>query len=135
MPKFFMPGAAAQVLQVSRGKVKRWIYENKIRSVKTAGGHHRIPEEEVYGLLYPASEREDVSEPRTNFQRISACSQLSGHVTDIRVSGLMAQVTIYVGGQRITSVITADAVRGMRLETGQTVSVLLTSTEVMIMRL
>jgi molybdopterin-binding protein len=57
-----------------------------------------------------------------------------GRVTDIRVDGLMAQVTLSIGGQKITSIITADAVREMRLKKGETAAALIKSTEVMILR-
>jgi molybdopterin-binding protein len=56
-------------------------------------------------------------------------------VTGIKVDGLMAQVTVSIGSQRITSIISADAVREMRLKNGQTVAALVKSTEVMIIRL
>jgi molybdopterin-binding protein len=46
----------------------------------------------------------------------------------------MAQVTLSIGGQRLTSIITADAVREMRLEKGQIAAALIKSTEVMVMR-
>jgi molybdopterin-binding protein len=46
----------------------------------------------------------------------------------------MAQVTLSIGGQQITSVITSDAVRELRLEKGQTAAALIKSTEVMILR-
>jgi molybdopterin-binding protein len=52
----------------------------------------------------------------------------------VKVSGLIAQVTLSIGGQRITSIITADAVREMRLRPGQTAAALIKSTEVMIVR-
>jgi len=103
--------------------------------VKTAGGHHRIPEKEVDRFLYRATEHGDVSERRTNFRRISGRNQLVGRITDIKVSGLIAQVALSIGGQRITSIITADAVRELRLKKGQTVAALVKSTEVMIVRL
>ena len=133
--KLFTPRDAAQVLGVSYPTLKQWIYKKKIRSVKTAGGHHRIPEREVDRFLYRASERGDVSERRGNFRKISGRNQLVGRVTDIKISGLIAQVALSIGGQRITSIITADAVREMRLKTGQTVAALVKSTEVMIIRL
>ncbi len=72
---------------------------------------------------------------RTFFRRVSGRNQLIGRVTDIKTSGLMAQVTLSIGGQRITSIITADAVREMRLQKGQTVAALVKSTEVMILRI
>ena len=103
--------------------------------MKTAGGHHRIPEKEVDRFLYRAGETGEVSERRSNFRRISGRNQLVGRVTDIKISGLVAQVTLSIGGQHITSLITADAVREMRLKNGQTVAALVKSTEVMIIRL
>src|SRR5580693_9233066 len=126
--KLFTPRDAAQVLGISYPTLKQWIYKKKIRTVKTAGGHHRIPEKEVDRFLYRASER------RTNFRRISGRNQLVGRITDIKVDGLIAQVALSIGGQRITSIITADAVRELRLKKGQTVAALVKSTEVMIVR-
>jgi molybdopterin-binding protein len=132
--KLFTPRDAAQVIGISYPTLKQWIYKKKIRSVKTAGGHHRIPEEEVDRFLYRANEGGEGSE-RLNFRRISGRNQLVGRVTDIKVNGLMAQVTLSIGGQRITSIITADAVQEMRLKDGQTVAALIKSTEVMISRI
>lgn len=133
--KLFTPRDAAQVLGISYPTLKKWIYTKKIRSVRTAGGHHRIPEKEVDRFLYRASEGGDVSERRSNFRRISGRNQLVGRVTDVKVNGLVAQVTLSIGGQRITSIITADAAREMRLKNGLTVAALIKSTEVMIIRL
>jgi len=132
--KLFTPREAAQVLGVSYPTLKQWIYKRKIRTVKTAGGHHRVPEKEVDRFLYRESGSTDVSERRNNFRRISGRNQLVGRVTDVKLSGLMAQVSISIGGQHITSIITADAVREMRLQKGQKVAALVKSTEVMIIR-
>jgi molybdopterin-binding protein len=46
----------------------------------------------------------------------------------------MAQVTLSIAGQLLTSIITADAAREMRLEVGQMAAALIKSTEVMLMR-
>jgi len=132
--KLFSPREAAQVLGISYPTLKQWIYKGKIRTAKTAGGHHRIPEREIDKFLYRAKETGDVSTRRGNFRRVSGRNQLVGRVTDVKVSGLMAQVSLSIGGQHITAVITADAVREMRLKKGQTVSALIKSTEVMILR-
>jgi molybdopterin-binding protein len=132
--KFFTPREAAQVMGISYPTLKQWIYKRKIRTVKTAGGHHRIPEKEIDRFLYRAGARAAVSQRRPNFRRISGRNQLAGRVTDIKVSGLMAQVTLSIGGQHITSIITADAVREMRLKVGETAAALIKSTEVMIVR-
>jgi len=132
--KLFTPREAAQVLGVSYPTLKQWIYKRKIKTMKTAGGHHRVPEKEVDRFLYRESGSTDVSERRNNFRRISGRNQLVGRVTDVKMSGLMAQVSISIGGQHITSIITADAVREMRLQKGQKVAALVKSTEVMIIR-
>jgi molybdopterin-binding protein len=46
----------------------------------------------------------------------------------------MAQVTLSIAGQHLTSLITADAAREMRLQKGQLAAALIKSTEVMVMR-
>jgi molybdopterin-binding protein len=125
---------AARMLGVSYPTLKQWIYHRKLRSVKTAGGHHRIPSAELDRFLHrqgvkPGPER------RQSFRRISGRNQLVGRVTEVRVEGLMAQVRLSIGGQEITSIITADAVREMGLEVGQTAAALIKSTEVMIVKL
>jgi molybdopterin-binding protein len=133
--KLYTPREAAQVLGISYPTLKQWIYKNQIGTVQTAGGHHRVPEKEVDKFLYRKGERAPVPERRSNFRRISGRNQLVGRVMDIRTSGLMAQVTLSIGGQHITSIITADAAREMRLKKGQTVAALIKSTEVMIIKI
>jgi len=132
--KLFSPREAARVLGVSYATVKLWIYKRKIRTIKTAGGHHRIPESQLDKFLHQAQSRGDIASRRISFRRVSGRNQLIGRVTDIKVSGLMAQVSLSIGGQHITSIITADAIREMRLKKGETVAALIKSTEVMILR-
>ncbi len=128
------PREAAQVLGVSYPTLKQWIYKGKIRTIKTAGGHHRVPEGQIDKFLYRGTQGGDVSERRNSFRRVSGRNQLVGRVVDVKISGLMAQVTLSIGGQHITSIITADAVREMRLKKGQKAAALIKSTEVMILR-
>jgi molybdopterin-binding protein len=132
--KLFKPRDAAQIMGISYPTLKQWIYKRKLRTVRTVGGHHRIPESELDRFLHGIHERGDVQRRRTNFRRVSGRNQLIGRVTEIRTAGLMAQVTLSIGGQRITSIITADAVREMRLKKGETVAALIKSTEVMLLR-
>jgi molybdopterin-binding protein len=127
------PRDAASVLGISYPTLKQWIYKKKLRTVQTAGGHHRVPQSELDRYLHrlrvkPGPER------RSNFRRISGRNQLVGRVLEVRTSGLMAQVKLSIGGQTITSIITADAVREMRLKRGDTAAALIKSTEVMIVR-
>lgn len=128
------PRDAAKVLGISYPTLKQWIYKKKLRTIKTAGGHHRIPESELDKFLHIQSERLPVEERRAHFRQISGRNQLVGRVTEVRVDGLMAQVVLSIGGQRITSIITADAVRELRLKVGDKAAALVKSTEVMIVR-
>ena len=127
------PRDAAVQLQISYPTIKQWIYHRKLRAVKTPGGHYRIPQSEVDRLLHRTRGHNEV-ERRVSYKRISGRNQLVGRIVDIRVSGLVAQVTLSVGGQLITSLITSGAVREMQLKKGQTAAALIKATEVMIIR-
>jgi len=128
------PRDAARSLGISYPTLKQWIYKKKLRSIRTAGGHHRIPVSEIERFL-PRAEEKDVLAGRRNFRRISGRNQLLGRIVEVRYSGLLAQVKLSINGQRISSIITADAAREMRLEKGQTAAALIKATEVMIVRL
>lgn len=128
------PRDAAVQLQISYPTIKQWIYRHKLRSVKTPGGHYRIPQTEVDRLLYRSRGRNE-GERRVTYKRISGRNQLVGRIVDVRVSGLVGQVTLSVGGQLITSLITSGAVREMQLKKGQTAAALIKATEVMIIRI
>ena len=130
---FVRPRDAAVQLQISYPTIKQWIYHRKLKAVKTPGGHYRIPQSEIDRLLYRARGHNE-GERRVAFQRISGRNQLVGRIVDVRVSGLVAQVTLSVGGQLITSLITSGAAREMNLKKGQTAAALIKATEVMIIR-
>lgn len=132
--KLITPREAAQILGISYPTVKQWIYKKKLQTVKTAGGHHRVPESQLDKFLHLASQRGDVSQRRSTFRRISGRNQLIGRVISIKIDGLIAQVSVVIGGQRINAIVTADAVREMRLKTGETIAALIKSTEVMLLR-
>jgi molybdopterin-binding protein len=124
---------AALQLGVSFPTIKQWIYRKKIRSVQTAGGHHRIPRGEVDRLLYRTQGRTE-DERKQVVRRVSGRNQLVGRIDSVRISGLMAEVKISIGGQQITSIITATSAREMQLKKGQTAAALIKATEVMIIR-
>jgi molybdopterin-binding protein len=133
--KQFSPKQAASALGISYSTLKQWIYSRKIRSVRTAGGHHRIPVSELDRFLgRKKRQAKDVSLRRESFRHVSGRNQLIGRVVEVKVEGLMAKVVLSIGGQFITSIITADAAREMRLKVGDSVAALIKSTEVMILR-
>jgi molybdopterin-binding protein len=132
--KLLAPREAANVLGISYPTLKQWIYHGKIKSVKTPGGHHRVPESEIDRLFPKKLERGSVETRRGNLRKISGRNQLIGRVLEVKYSGLLAQVRLVIGEQQITAIITADAAKEMRLKPGERAAALIKSTEVMILR-
>lgn len=128
------PREAAKILGISYPTLKQWIYKKKLCTIKTAGGHHRIPESELDKFLHIASERLPVAERREGFRKISGRNQLIGRVTEIKFDGLIAQLRLSIGGQSITSIVTAEAIREMRLKVGDKAAALIKATEVMVLK-
>jgi molybdopterin-binding protein len=131
-PPLHLRDAALQ-LGISFPTLKQWIYRKRIRSVQTAGGHHRIPQSEVDRLLF-RRRGSTTEEAGGVLRRVSGRNQLVGRIESVRISGLMAEVKVSIGGQQITSIITATSAREMQLKRGQTAAALIKSTEVMILR-
>jgi molybdopterin-binding protein len=130
------PRAAADRLGVSYSAFKQWIYKGTVRTVRTGGGHHRVPEAEVERLLgaqgkLPKAPRTGRSAPGV-LVALSGRNQLRGIVEEVRVEGLLAQVRLRIGEQRLTAVITRDAVEELKLKRGQPALAIIKSTEVMI---
>jgi molybdopterin-binding protein len=124
---------AALQLGISFPTIKQWIYKKKIRSLQTAGGHHRIPQGELDRLLFRTRGRTE-KERREVMRHVSGRNQLIGRIDAVRISGLMAEIRISIGEQQITSIITARSAREMQLKPGQTAAALIKATEVMILR-
>jgi len=127
------PQEAARMISVSYPTLKQWIYKGKIQSVMTPGGHHRIPRSEVDRLVaLPRGPRR--RRGSSGLESISARNKLLGTVSDVKYEGLLAQVTINVGGQSVTSIITRDACDALGLKKGVRAFALIKSTEVMVIR-
>jgi len=131
------PREAAAAIGVSYPTIKQWILAGKLKTIKTPGGHHRIPQAALKRYL-PAPSEPASTASRERFRQVSGRNQLVGTIVEVKISGLMAKVVLEIGdpprAQRITSIITADAVREMQLRKGQSAAALMKSTEVMITR-
>ena len=131
------PREAAAQIGVSYPAIKQWILAGKLRTIKTPGGHHRIPESALKRYLAPPP-KPPAATSRERFRNVSGRNQLIGTIVEVKISGLLAKVVLEIGAppsaQRITSIITADAVREMQLRKGQSAAALMKSTEVMITR-
>jgi excisionase family DNA binding protein len=62
--------AAALQLGISFPTIKQWINKKKIRSNRTAGGHHRIPQVEVDRLLFRTRGRSEQQRREEIFRQI-----------------------------------------------------------------
>lgn len=119
------PRQAAEQLGISYPVLKHWILAGRIRTVKTPGGHHRISAEALSEFMPRAA-----AQPGS--ARISGRNQLHGTVLEVVIEGLLAKVVLAIGDQRITAIITADAVRELGLKPGEQALALVKATEVMI---
>lgn len=134
MQRLLPPREAANILGISYPTLKQWIYRGKLKTAKTPGGHHRVPESEIDRLIPTKLDRGEPATRRGAFRKISGRNQLIGRIVAIKYDGLLAQITLRIGEQQITSLITADAAREMRLKPGERAAALVKSTEVMILR-
>jgi len=130
--------AAAEQLGVGYSTFKRWVHAGHVRTVRTDGGHHRVAAAEIDRLLARqqrnATRRPVRAEADESLAGLSARNRLHGFIDEVRIDGLLAQVRLRVGDQSLTAVITADAVRALRLRRGDDALAIIKSTEVMIAR-
>lgn len=129
------PREAARRLGVSYPTVKQWIYRGSMRTRRTAGGHHRVPETEIDRLL--ARTGGPLPRPRGAggaIVTLSGRNQLRGIIEEVRVEGLLAQVRLRFGDQALTAIITRDAVDELKLKRGDEALAVIKATEVMIAR-
>lgn len=130
--------AAADRLGVGYSTFKQWIYRGTVRTTLTRGGHHRVAEAEIERLL--ASHGRMPPGPKSRKRApgvlvaLSGRNQLRAVVEEVRVDGLLAQVRLRIGDQRLTAVITRDAVDELKLRRGQAALAVIKSTEVMVGR-
>ena len=129
---------AADRMGVGYSTFKQWIYKGTIRTVRTGGGHHRVPDSEVERLLasqgkLPRASRRSAPTPGV-LVALSGRNQLRGIVDEVRIDGLLAQVRLRIGDQTLTAVITRDGVEALKLKRGHPAVAVIKATEVMIAR-
>jgi molybdopterin-binding protein len=128
--------AAAERLGVGYSTLKRWVHTGRVRTTRTEGGHHRISDAEIDRLTTRQQPdergRARLAGSDESLDGLSARNRLHGFIEEVRIDGLLAQVRLRVGDQRLTAVITADAVHALKLRRGNDALAIIKSTEVMI---
>ena len=64
--------------------------------------------------------------------KLSTRNQLPGKVTNVKLGGVMSEITVDIGGQTIVAAITRGSVEELGLAEGDKVTVLIKATEVML---
>ena len=130
--------AAAARLGVGYSTLKQWIHNGTVRTTTTAGGHHRVSDAEIERLLArSARSGRHVRPPEKTagvLVALSGRNQLHGFVDEVRTDGILGQIRLRIGDQTLTAVITADAVRELKLKRGDDAIAVIKATEVMIAR-
>ncbi len=122
------------MLGISYPAIKKWILAGKLKTVRTPGGHHRLAAASLRPFLEKDAARSE-TESRARYRRVSGRNQLAGRVVSVRTEGLLAEVVLAIGDAQVTAIITAEAVKELRLKKGDTAAALIKSTDVMIERL
>jgi len=131
--------AAAERMGIGYSTLKQWIFQGKIRTTTTAGGHHRLSETEVDRMLAkhtPSAQAHAgaARKPAGLIVALSGRNRLRGFVEEVRIDGLLGQVRLRIGDQTLTAVITSDAINELKLRRGDDALAIIKSTEVMIAR-
>jgi molybdopterin-binding protein len=131
--------AAAKQMGIGYSTLKQWIYQGKVRTTQTAGGHHRVSDAEVDRMLArhdpaarPAGRRAE--RPTGLIVALSGRNRLRGFVDEVRIDGLLGQVRLRIGDQMLTAVVTSDALAELKLRRGDSATAIIKSTEVMVAR-
>jgi molybdopterin-binding protein len=114
---------AAKYLRLSLPTFYRYLWEGKIPRSKI-GGRYRFKRSVLDSWLGKKPEGEEVS----------GRNKLVGIVSAIKRDLIMAQVNLDVGENKITAVITRDALDGLGLQVGDRAVALIKATEVMVIK-
>jgi molybdopterin-binding protein len=124
MPRdYYSASDAARTLGISLDTLRRWDSQGRIKTRRDSGNRRIVSAKEIERL------RGD-----TNVEHhVSARNRFSGIVREVKVEGLMAQVEMVVTEPAVlTAIITADAVKELRIKPGNHIVAVIKSTSVMV---
>jgi excisionase family DNA binding protein len=79
-------------LGVAYSTLKQWIYAGRVRTIRTAGGHHRIPDEEVDRLRSRPASASRTRKPPGDRAAVAVLSDANR----VRVLSRKCEVTDYL---------------------------------------
>lgn len=128
MATSYRPGEAADLLGVSVDTIRRWCDEGRLATTRSAGGHRLIAGVDLARYL---GEQAPAYEPGS-LPAQSARNRFAGIVTRIEREGLTAIVEVRAGPHRVVSLMTAEALDDLELETGDLAVAVVKATTVMV---
>lgn len=121
-------GEAADLLGVSADTVRRLVDRGEVEAVRDADGRRRVDGASLARHLVATRDAPQVGSARTR----SARNRFTGLVTRVTVDGLIAQVEIQAGRQRIVSILTSEAVEELGLAPGSIATASVKATSVVV---
>ncbi|WP_024794253.1 TOBE domain-containing protein [Tomitella biformata] len=119
---------AANLLGVSTDTVHRWVEAGKLSATADEQGRKLLDGAELAAF---AREQATTAEDPSGIGR-SARNRFVGLVTRVVVDGVMAQVDIQCGRHSVVSLMSAEAVRELRLEPGSLAVAVVKATTVIV---
>ena len=121
-------GQAAEVLGVSVDTIRRWAGQGILKTARTGGGQRLVSAAEVRRML----DTRRKAAPQRTIAAQSARNRFPGVVTRVEVDRVAAIVEVQAGPHRLVSLLTAEAVRELKLAPGVQVIAVVKATNVMI---
>ena len=121
-------GEAAELAGVSVDTIRRWATDGTIRTSRSSGGQRLVSAAELRRLV---GARRKAGPDRTIVAQ-SARNRFPGVVTKVVADRAAATVEVQAGPHRLVSLLTAEAVRELRLKPGDHVICVVKATNVIV---
>ena len=108
--------------------IRRWAEDSTLKTTRTGGGQRLVSATEVRRML----EARRKAAPQTPIAAQSARNRFPGVVTRVVADRVAAVVEVQAGPHRLVSLLTAEAVRELKLGPGVQVIAVVKATHVMI---
>jgi molybdopterin-binding protein len=117
---------AAALLHVHPRRIRNLARAGKLPAVRV-GRRWLFQRERLEAMLGSTAAR-----PTIGLDSLSARNHLRGRIRTLSVDGLMAEVTLEVGGQPLVAIITRSSAERLALKVGDEILAVIKSTEVMV---
>ena len=121
-------GEAAELIGVSVDTIRRWAADGTLKTTRSAGGQRLVATAEVRRLI---GTRRKTTPDRTIVAQ-SARNRFAGVVTKVVSDRVAATVEVQAGPHRLLSLLTAEAVRELKLKPGDAVICVVKATNVIV---